>query len=71
MSALKEHLDHLLAADRQTVEVDLPLSDGAAIAWLYRHGEVVSRNDDDALAHLVVRLDDADAARLRERNSHG
>ena len=71
LRALKEHLDHLLAADRQTVEVDLPLSDGAAIAWLYRHGEVVSRNDDDALAHLVVRLDDADAARLRERNSHG
>ena len=71
MGELRAHLDRLLAAGRDTVAVDLPLSDGAGIAWIYRHGEVISRSDDETQAHLVVRLDAADAARLRERRSDG
>ena len=39
--------------------------DGAAIAWLYRHGEVVEREDDERHAHLEVRLSDADLGRVR------
>ncbi len=60
-------LDRTLAADRQVVDVDVPLTDGAAIAWLYRHGEVLRREDDESHAHLVVRLDAADAARFERR----
>ena len=57
-------LDRQLAAERQVVSVDLPLSDGAGIAWLYRNGEVIKRDDDETTAHLTVRLDAANAARL-------
>ena len=44
----------------------MPHSDGAALAWLYRHGEVVERRDDESAAHLMVRLDAADAPREGE-----
>jgi GTPase len=48
--------------------VKVSLSDGAGIAWLYSHGDVVGRRDDDEFAHLTVRLDSADLARFRARN---
>ena len=56
-----------LAAGRQLIEVDIPYADGASLAWLYRHGEVVERQDNEQAAHLVVRLDAADAARFAHR----
>lgn len=61
---LLAYLDRVLSAERQLIEVDVPLTDGAAIAWLYSHGEVVQRQDDELSAHLSVRLDVADVARF-------
>jgi GTP-binding protein HflX len=61
-------IDAALAAERLEVTVDLPLSDGASIAWLYQHGEVLERTDDDEEAHLRVRLGAADAARFQRRS---
>ena len=58
-------LDRRLDIDRRLVRLDVPLTDGAAIAWLYRHGEVVERADDEAHAHVEVRLSDADLGRFR------
>jgi GTP-binding protein HflX len=58
-------LDRRLDVDRRLVRLDVPLTDGAAIAWLYRHGEVVERADDEAHAHVEVRLSDADLGRFR------
>ena len=60
-------LDRRLSEGRQTLDVALPLSDGASIAWLYRHGEVVARRDDEATAYMRVRLDPADAQRYYQR----
>jgi len=48
-------------------EVAVPLSDGATIAWLYRHGEVRSRRDDGELALLTVALDAAASAQFERR----
>ena len=56
------------AADRGLVELDVPMTDGAALAWLYSHGEIVSRRDDDVAAHLAVRLSPADLGRYRSRD---
>src|SRR5579875_2429867 len=53
-------VDRRLDAGRRTAHLDVLLSDGAAIAWLYRHGEVVGRDDDERHAHITVRLSDAD-----------
>ncbi len=64
---LIEKLDGVLSAQASTVEVKVPLADGAGLAWLYRHGDVVGRRDDDEFAHLTVRLDAADLARFRAR----
>ena len=41
------------------VEVRLPAGDGNVVAWLYRNGRVVSREDaDDGSARIWVRLDE-------------
>ena len=60
-------IDEMLGAGRKLVEIAVPHADGAALAWLYRHGEVVERRDDEDAAHLTVRLDAADAARFAQR----
>jgi GTP-binding protein HflX len=48
-------------------EVEVPLSDGATIAWLYRHGEVRSRHDEGEIARLTVALDAAASAQFERR----
>jgi GTP-binding protein HflX len=60
-------IDRKVGAERQLVEIEVPHADGASLAWLYRHGEVVTRRDDESVAHLTVRLDAADAARFAHR----
>jgi GTP-binding protein HflX len=59
--------DQRFDADRAAVELDVPLSDGAAIAWLYQHGEVLNRRDDETRAHFAVRLSAADIGRFKHR----
>ena len=56
-------LDEKLSEQRQELAIDLPLSDGARLSWLYRHGEIIARSDDEQIAHLTVRLDPADIER--------
>jgi GTP-binding protein HflX len=51
----------------RSVRLDVPLSDGRTLAWIYAHGEVLGRRDDGEAAHLSVRLSDADLGRLRHR----
>ncbi len=60
----------LFSADR-LLELDVSLEDGAAIAWLYAHGEICSRNDEGSLARLQVRLSEADAERFFRRRPEG
>jgi GTP-binding protein HflX len=66
---LVDLLERRLESDRHLVHLDVPVSDGAALAWLYRHGEVVSRRDDDEEAHLDVRLSHADLGRFKSRRA--
>ncbi len=64
-------LDARLAAERRVLDLTIPLENGADIAWLYSHGEVMSRVDDDGSARLRVGLDSADVERFeRRRASH-
>ena len=59
--------DERLDGGRRAVRLAVPLTDGAALAWLYSHGEIVGRADDESEAHLEVRLSQADLARFRRR----
>ncbi len=70
-AALLAALDARLSQSRQEIEAEVELSDGATLAWLYAHGEVVARRDDEHLAYLRVRLDEADAARFARRRDGG
>jgi GTP-binding protein HflX len=62
-------IEDLLSKDAEAREVSVPLSDGATIAWLYRHGEVRSRHDDGEVARLTVALDAAASAQFERRQS--
>jgi len=64
LTALSEVIDVRLAEGMETVEYDLPPSDGARLAWLYAHGEVVGRDDGEDAIHVSVRLQPADRARF-------
>ena len=66
---LLDVLDGNLDTVRRVVAIDVDLADGAAIAWLYRHGQVLSRVDDDQRAHFEVSLDAADLARFERRTA--
>jgi GTPase len=66
-AALLELIDRRLGTDSRAVRLDVPLSDGKMLAWIYRHGEVLGRRDDDQAAHLSVRLSEPDIARLRHQ----
>ncbi|MGH7114229.1 MAG: GTPase HflX, partial [Stellaceae bacterium] len=66
-AALLELIDRRLGSDIRAVRLDIPLSDGKTLAWVYRHGEVLGRRDDDEAAHLSVRLSEPDIARLRHQ----
>jgi GTP-binding protein HflX len=66
-----EGLDRLLVvldghrtANRQVVDVDVDLTDGATLSWLYARGEVLDRRDDEAQAHLRVAMEPAHLARF-------
>ena len=60
-------IDHRLEDSARPVRLDVPLSDGKTLAWIYEHGEVLGRRDDAEAAHLSVRLSEADLGRLRHR----
>jgi len=71
LPALLAEIDRRLGQGRAVLDVALPLSDGAGIAWLYQHGEVVARRDDEAQAYLRVKLDPADLHRFHRRQAAG
>jgi GTP-binding protein HflX len=58
-------IDRRIAESREVVEVRLRHRDANVIAWLYDHGEVLGRRDDDEFSYLRVSLDPADISRFR------
>ena len=57
-------IETALTANRQTVEVALPVADGKTIAWLHEHGQVVTQSEEGESTRYTVALDPADVARL-------
>lgn len=64
---LLDFIDGCLARSASLRSIDLDPSDGATLSWLYEHGEVLERSDDDDAIHLTVRLDPANLARFERR----
>jgi GTPase len=68
LDTLQAAIDRRLAEAMEEATVILPVDDGATLAWLYEHGEVLTRQDTEDGLHLVVRLMPADRLRLEQRH---
>jgi GTP-binding protein HflX len=60
-------LDGELARGKQIVDVSLPADDGESLAWLYRNGRVVEREQKGDRLRLKVWLSAARSAQFRRR----
>ena len=64
---LLRQIEARVSALHIVTDIDIPLSDGATLAWLYQRGDVLARDDQQTTAHMRVRLSPADRARLAQR----
>jgi GTP-binding protein HflX len=64
LGALKSAIDVRIGAAMDVAEYDIAPADGAGLAWLYQHGEVIGREDGNDAIHVTVRLLPADRARF-------
>ena len=69
LEALEAAIDTRIAATMELADYDIPSEDGARLAWLYRHGEVIDRHDANSAVHVRVRLLPADRARFERQDS--
>lgn len=53
-----------LAKQRQSYEISLSVTEGAALSWLYSHGKVIDKKDGKAKIKLKIELDEADYGRF-------
>ncbi len=66
---LRAAIDARLAAEMELAEYTLPVADGARLAWLYRHGEVIGREDAEDGVRVAVRLLPADRTRFEREDN--
>ena len=64
LARLSDAIDGGISAGMEVADYLLPASDGARVAWLYQHGEVMERRDAEDGVHMVVRMLPADRARF-------
>ena len=62
-------IDKLISSGRCVLDVAIPFADGKTLAWLYRKGEVVARDDGEVETKLTVMLDPADVVRLESKQN--
>ena len=67
LGALSAAVDRKIGEGMEIADYDIESSDGARLAWLYRHGEVTDRHDNEASVHVTVRLLPADRARFESQ----
>jgi len=60
-------LDERITEHFRTAEVSLAHDDGASLAWLYDHGNIIERRNEEDAIHLMVRMDAANWARFERR----
>ncbi len=60
-------IDQQLNRRKMTLELDLPLDRGEALAWLYRQGAIAYREDHEESIHLQLQISPEDYARFKNR----
>lgn len=69
VAGLLQKIDDYLNEQQETLSVDISLADGKTISWLYEHGNVLERRDDDEFAHMKVGLDPDDVSRFKKKKA--
>ena len=67
LDTLLAAIDARIAAGMEVADYAISPEDGARLAWLYQHGEVMDRHDEDFAIHITVRLLPADRARFEQQ----
>ena len=67
LPALEAAIEARIAAGMELADYTLAPEDGARLAWLYRHGEVIGRAEDEETIRVRVRLLPADRARFERQ----
>ncbi|MCP1241378.1 GTPase HflX [Acetobacter lambici] len=70
LDRLLARIDQRITSGMEMVRYAMPLADGAALAWLYQHGEVIDRHDREEEADITVRLLAEDRARFERQFKH-
>jgi GTP-binding protein HflX len=70
LDALKAEIDTRIAEGMDVANYAIPPEDGASLAWLYQHGEVIDRADDEDAVRVTVRLQPADRARFERQHGN-
>ncbi|MDI2090288.1 GTPase HflX [Commensalibacter oyaizuii] len=70
LPVLVQMIDDRLTKMMEEVTYTIPVSDGAALSWLYDHGEIIDRRDDEENLNLVVRLSPENRARFEQAHSY-
>lgn len=63
---LLEKVDTLLAEGEQIYELEVDITDGKMLAWIYDHSEVSSRVDGEALVQLTVKMSPQNMNRFKK-----
>ena len=67
LDVLIQRIQDVLGDKLGELELDLGFDEGATLAWIYEHGEVLDRADGEAGIHLRVRMDPRSQAQLLTR----
>jgi GTPase len=67
LEALKQVIDLKIGVGMERLVYQLDPADGAGIAWLYQHGEVIGREDGEEATRIEVKLRPEDRARFERR----
>lgn len=64
---LLTRIERRLSEDSHVYEVSVALEDGEALAWLYRHTDVLQRRDEESRSRLCVRVGERRKGEFAER----
>lgn len=64
---LLSRIDQKLQEKGSLIEVEIASSKGELLAWCYRQGIIVEREDKDEIIHLTLRLTDSQKSKLEEK----
>lgn len=67
MDTLLQLLDHKLSASHAVYQIDVPVSDGAALSWLYAHGKILDKREMKAKSRVSIEMTAADYGRYQSR----